>query len=353
MEKKQLSPAEQKIMDDVASMVRVKHESRRTGEAYGHAVVNYRRWLKTQPHLSDEKVTSEMRLNAYLTADAPHIAAKTQNQRLCAIVRYYAEVLRKPLGDIGTFGYAHVPKRLPVWLNHAEIKRLLVIMGGTTGLMARLTYGAGLRLMEITRLRTQDIDFEQRIIFVREGKGNKDRVVPLPASLVHPLADHLQRVRGLWDADQERRTNPVQVPESVGRKIPQSGGQWGWFWVFPSAGLSRDPETGIIRRHHVTRNCLQKAVSGAAVKAAIHKRVTVHTLRHTFATHHLERGTHIEQLRQLLGHESIETTMIYLHCLPKAVNAAGSPLDDIEPTGQVIPFSISAAKSNAVRSFAG
>lgn len=336
MENKPLTDEEKKIMAAVVSMVRVKHESYRTGEAYGHAVINYRRWLRRHPHLRDEP--SETKVRAYLTAEAPTIAAKTQNQRLCAIVRYYAEVLNKPLGDIGRFDYAKVPKRLPVWLNHSEIKRLLILMTGTTGLMARLTYGAGLRLMEITRLRTQDIDFEQRLVFVREGKGNKDRVVPLPASLVQPLADHLQRVRGLWEADQERRTNPVQVPESVGRKIPQSGSQWGWFWVFPGLNISRDPETGIMRRHHVTRNCLQKSVKLAGVRAAIHKRITVHTLRHSFATHHLERGTHIEQLRQLLGHESVETTMIYLHCLPKAVHAAGSPLDDIEPAAPVIPF---------------
>lgn len=332
-------------MAEVAAMVRVKHQAWRTGKSYGHAVIHYRRWLAKQPALCHREVPSDEKLRAYLTACAPHISAKTQNQRLCAILRYYAEVRKTPLGDIGKFGYAKVPQRIPVWLNHDEIRRLLSLMSGTTGLMARLTYGAGLRLMEITRLRAHDLDFEQRLVFVRDGKGQKDRIVPLPASLVAPLSAHLERVRGLWQADQVRKTNPVHTPEPIARKCPRAGHEWGWFWVFPGLNISRDPETGIIRRHHVTRNCLQKAIKVGVRRAAIAKRVCVHTLRHSFATHHLERGTHIEQLRQLLGHDSIETTMIYLHCLPKAITAAGSPLDDIEqPTGRhVIPFPVARA----------
>jgi integron integrase len=322
------TPAEQAIMAEVAAMVRVKHQSYRTGVSYGVCVVEYRRWLAKQPQL--RSTPSEEKLRAYLSACAPSISAKTQNQRLCAILRYYAEVRKTPLGDLGKFAYAKVPQRLPTWLSKEEVRRLLSQMTGTPALMACLTYGAGLRLLEITRLRVQDIDLDQKLVFVRDSKGQKDRIVPLPAALQTPVLAHLERIKGLWASDRVRRTNPVQTPESVQRKCPNAGHELGWFWVFPGMNISRDPETGVVRRHHVTRNCLQKAVKTAAVRAAIHKRVCVHTLRHSFATHHLERGTHVEQLRQLLGHESIETTSIYVHCLPKAVHAAGSPLDDFQ-----------------------
>ena len=325
-------------------MVRVKHQAFRTGIAYGKCVVDYRRWLAAQPGLKASP--SEEKLRAYLSACAPHVSAKTQNQRMCAILRYYAEVRRTPLGNLGKFAYAKVPQRLPVWLSRSEVGRLLSQMSGTTALMACLTYGAGLRLLEITRLRVQDIDLDQRLVFVRDSKGQKDRVVPLPGSLVPPVAAHLARVKGLWESDRIRCTNPVQTPESVERKCPRAGHELGWFWVFPGMNISQDPETGIIRRHHVTRNCLQKAVKTAAAKAAIYRRVCVHTLRHSFATHHLERGTHVEQLRQLLGHESIETTSIYVHCLPKAVRAAGSPLDDL-PVFSLPPGGESAKRAPA------
>jgi len=333
-EKVELKPAEQRIMDQMRAAVRVKHQSWRTGDAYGWAVVHYWRWLQTRGDL--RAVSSEEKVCAYLSDCAPKIAAKTQNQRLNAIVRYYDQVLQKPLGKLPKWIYAKVPQRVPVWLNLSEIRALLALMPGTTGIMGRLTYGAGLRLMEITRLRVQDIDFEQRLVFVRGGKGQKDRIVPLPASLLAPLANHVQRVRALWEADQRRGTPPVQLPDTLVNKLPNAGRDWAWFWIFPGMNPPRDPESGILRRHHVTRNCLQKAVSAAARKAAIPKRVTVHVLRHSFATHHLMRGTHVKQLQELLGHESLETTQIYLHCIPSAVTSAGSPLDDIEAT--VVPF---------------
>lgn len=332
--KVELVGKEKELMEQMRAAVRLKHESWRTGDAYGWAVVHFWRWLQRHPEL--RAASSEEKVRGYLSDSAPHIAAKTQNQRLCAIVRYYAQVLQKPLGDLGKWAYAKRPQRMPVWLNHAEIRSLLALCGGTTGLMARLTYGAGLRLMEITRLRVQDIDLEQRLVFVRAGKGEKDRIVPLPSSLLGPLGEQLQRVSGLWEADSRAGTNPVALPDTLVRKLPNAGRDWAWFWVFPGMNISRDPESGTMRRHHVTRNCLQKAVSNAARKARIPKRITVHVLRHSFATHHLMRGTNIKQLQALLGHTSLETTQIYLHCLPTEVNKAGSPLDDIEP--QVISF---------------
>jgi integron integrase len=333
-EKVELSPKEKQIMAQMAAAIRLRHESWRTADSYGWAVVHFYRWLQKHPGLAGE--SSEKKLTEYLSACAHKIGAKTQTQRLCAIKRYYEQVLQKPLGELPKWVYAKRPQRLPSWLNHAEIKRFLPLVTGTPGLMARLTYGAGLRLMEITRLRIQDIDLEQGMVFVRGGKGQKDRALPLPQSLHAPLAAQIQRVRGLWEADQARGTNPVQLPDTLARKYPNAGREWSWFWVFPGQNISRDPESGIVHRHHITRNCLQKAVQRAARLAAIPKRVTVHTLRHSFATHHLMRGTNIRELQELMGHSSVETTQIYTHVLPSNIKAAGSPLDDIEAV--VVPF---------------
>lgn len=335
--KAELTKMERKIMDEMRAAVRLRHESWRTADAYGWCVIHYYRWLVRHPEQAP--LASEEKLTNYLTACAGTIAAKTQTQRLCAIKRYYEQVLKKPLGDLPKWVYAKRPQRLPEWLNHDEIRRLLPLITGTPGLMARLTYGCGLRLMEITRLRIKDIDLNQRRVFVRCGKGQKDRILDLPASIVPALAAQIQRVRALWEADQQRGTNPVQLPDTLARKYPNAGREWCWFWVFPGLNISRDPESGIMRRHHVTRNCLQKAVQRAARLAAIPKRVSVHTLRHSFATHHLLRGTNIRQLQELLGHASLETTQVYTHVLPVTQQAIGSPLDDIE--APIVPFETS------------
>lgn len=318
---------EQAVFDSFVAVIRARHESRHTAAVYGSSVVAFYRWLQARPEMAAQ--SSEDKVAAYLSHIAPHCAAKTQNQKLCAIVRYYRDVLRRPLGELPAWTYAKVPRRLPTCLNHDEIRRFLALVDGTVGLMCRLTYGAGLRLMEITSLRVQDVDLAQQLVTIRGGKGDKDRTVPLPVSLVGPIGEHLQRVRALWEADAARGTPPVYLPNGLERKYPNAGKDWRWFWVFPGRDLSRDPETGIARRHHATRNCMQKAVTRAARLAAIAKRVCVHTLRHTFATHQLQRGVNIRQLAALMGHNSIETTQIYLHCLPAEINRAGSPLDDM------------------------
>jgi integron integrase len=329
------TPREQEIFDGMASVSITRHESVHTAATYGIAVVDYYRWLQNSAVARD--ASSEDKVARYLSAIAPHCAAKTQNMKLCAIVRYYREVLRKPLGELPSWTYAKVARRLPVCLSVDEIRRMLALIDGTAGLMARLTYGAGLRLMETTALRVKDVDLEQRLITVRAGKGNKDRKVPLAQSLVAPLGEHLQRVRSLWESDAKRGTPPVMLPDGLERKYPNAGRDWSWFWVFPGRDLSRDPASGVIRRHHVHRNCLGKVIATATRKAAIHKRVNVHTLRHSFATHQLLRGLNIRQLQELMGHNSIETTQIYLHCLPTEINQAGSPLDDIAGA-VVVPF---------------
>lgn len=326
--------AERAVYDSMVAAVRVRHESCKTGQTYGAAVVAYRRWLQNNPDLRSEP--SETKVQRYLTAIAPHCAAKTQNQRLCAIKRYYEQVLQKPLGDLGKWAYAKHPVRAPVWLNQGETTRLIDCLAGTHALMARVCYGSGLRLMELMRLRQQHIDLEKRTLFILGGKGDKDRVVPLAGSVVADLAAHIQRVKTLWAGDATNGYPPVQLPNGLERKYPNAGREWCWFWLWPGRNLSRDPETGIIRRHHTHENGFQKAIKTAAQRAGIGKRVKVHTLRHSFATHLLERGTALTTIQRLLGHAHLETTSIYLHCLPNMITGTISPLDTIE--GIVEPF---------------
>lgn len=329
------SPREQELFDRMAAVSITRHESIHTAATYGAAVVDYFRWLKTGAVSAE--TSSEDKVTGYLSWIAPHCAAKTQNMKLCALVRFYREVLKKPLGELPKWTYANVARRLPVCLTQAEMGRMLALMDGTAGLMARVTYGGGLRLMEATALRVKDVDLAQELITVRGGKGDKDRTVPLARTLVAPLAKHLERVRGLWEGDAKRGTPPVMLPAGLERKYPNAGREWAWFWVFPGRDLSRDPASGIVRRHHVHRNCLGKVVATAARRAGIHKRVTVHALRHSFATHQLQRGVNVRQVQELLGHNSIETTQIYTHCLPQEINRAGSPLDDLSGP-VVVPF---------------
>lgn len=321
------SPGEQAVFDQMCAAVRVRHESWKTGHAYGAAVVRYRRFLQSRPDLRE--ATSEAKVQAYLTHLAPSVAAKTQNMHLCAVKRYYEQVLGRPLGDLGQWAFAKRPQRAPVWLNQTEVRRLLAVLPGTWELMARICYGSGLRLMELIRLRQQHIDLEKRTVFVLGGKGDKDRVVPLAAAVVPDLAAHIARVRGLWEGDRARGLPPVYLPNGLERKYPRAGAEWAWFWLWPGRNLSRDPESGITRRHHVQENGFQKAIKAAAARAGIGKRVKVHTLRHSFATHFLEGGGSVHVLQGLLGHAHLETTSIYLHCLPSLVSGARSPLDDL------------------------
>lgn len=332
------TPAEQAIFDSMVRAIAVKHEAWRTGQTYGAAVVWYFRFLKKHPELRDK--SSEDKVVAYLTDMAPHCAAKTQNQRLCAVKRYYDQVLGKPLGDLGKWAYAKHGVRAPVWLNQSEADALLLtIPHPTLRLMAEVCYGSGLRLMELIRVRIQHVDLEKRTLFILGGKGpedGKDRVVPLAGAVIAPLADHLQRVRALWQGDQANGHPPVMLPNHLERKYPNAGREWPWFWLWPGRNLSRDPETGIIRRHHTHENGFQKCIKTAAQRAGIGKRVKVHTLRHSYATHFLENGGDIHVLQRLLGHAHIETTSIYLHCLPHLVTGARSPLDALR--GTVVPF---------------
>ena len=274
-------------------------------------------------------------VRAFLEHLAVHanVAASTQNQALNALVFLFHQVLEQPLGELGTFTRAKRPKRLPVVLTRTEVRELLSGLRGVPWLMASLLYGTGMRLMECVRLRVQDLDFQYRQIVIRNAKGAKDRVVPLPETLSSVLEEHLRKVRECFEEDLQQGLGEVFLPDALARKYPNAPREWVWQYVFPSGRLSVDPRSRKARRHHLHENNLQKHVKKAAQAAGIPKRVNCHALRHSFATHLLETGYDIRTVQELLGHADVSTTMIYTHVLNRGAQGARSPLDMMNEYG--------------------
>jgi integron integrase len=259
-----------------------------------------------------------------------NVAAATQNQALAALLFLYKQVLGLDLAWFSSMVRAKRPVRTPVVLTQSEVRRLLEQLSGVKWLMASLLYGAGLRQIECLMLRVKDIDFAYRQITVRDGKGGKDRVTMLPEQVVQPLQAHLGQVRALPLRDLAGGHGEVSLPKALSRKYPRAGREWAWQFVFPSKNLSADPESGVIRRHHLFPDTLQRAVKEAARATRIVKPVSCHTLRHSFATHLLEAGHDIRTVQELLGHVDVSTTMIYTHVLNKGGRGVKSPLDRLE-----------------------
>jgi integron integrase len=276
----------------------------------------------------DPRELGSVEVRAFLEHLAVHgrVTASTQNQALSALVFLYREVLKKPL-ELGGLKRAKRRRYLPVVLTRSEARALLESLGGTQRLMASLLYGAGLRLMEAVRLRVKDVDFGYRQVVVRNAKGGKDRVVPLPDTLVDPLGEHLSRVREIFDEDLRNGLGEVYLPDALAKKYPGAAREWVWQYVFPSGRVSFDPRSGTARRHHLHENGLQKAVKIAARASHIAKKVNCHSLRHSFATHLLENGYDIRTVQELLGHADVSTTMIYTHVLNRGGRGVRSPLD--------------------------
>ena len=260
-------------------------------------------------------------------AVAGQVAASTQNQAKSALLFLYKEVLGVELPWLDKVEAAKTSKRLPVVLTRDEVMTVLIRLDGSHNLIARLLYGTGLRIMEGLRLRVKDVDFERHEILVRDGKGAKDRVTMLPASLVPALRIHLERVQALHQKDLADGHGEVYLPYALDRKYPAAGREWMWQYVFPSGGLSVDPRSGVVRRHHVQDQAVQRAVRQAVRDAGISKPATPHTLRHSFATHLLESGYDIRTVQELLGHSDVSTTMIYTHVLNRGGRGVASPLD--------------------------
>src|SRR6266700_3856002 len=323
-----LEAARPRLLEVTREAIRRRHYSYRTEETYLQWI---RRFIlfsgKRHPrHLGAKEVTAFLN---HLALER-RVAASTQNQALAALLFLYKEVLAVPLPWLDGLERAKRPAKRPTVLTESEAQRLLAQLRGTKWLMASLLYGAGLRLRECLRLRVKDVDFEYRQIIVRDGKGAKDCVTLLPDSVVPAFKEHLERAKLLQERDLTEGFGDVELPDALHAKYPRAAYEWAWKFVFPSFKRSVDPRTGVIRRHHVYENYLVRGVKQAARAAGIVKHVSCHTLRHSFATHLLENGYDIRTVQALLGHASVETTMIYTHVRNKGARGVKSPLDRLE-----------------------
>ncbi|HVN71980.1 MAG TPA: integron integrase [Desulfomonilia bacterium] len=315
-----------KLMDQVREVLRYHHYAYRTEQTYCQWILRYIHHFggKTHPRVLGAKDVE--RFLSHLATEGK-ISASTQRQALNALVFLYRDVLDKPLeGEIAPARSKRLP-RPPTVLTKPEIQNLLAAIEGKHALMAKLLYGSGLRLMECIRLRVQDVDFGQNLIFIRGGKGGKDRTTILPRNLSQELHRQIEAVKVLHHRDLEAGYGDVHVPEALARKYRNASRQTGWQWVFPARERSIDPRSGKEMRHHVLESGLQKAVKRAAQQAGIVKKVGCHTLRHSFATHMLEDGVNIRVLQELLGHADLKTTEIYTHVMNRDIRNLQSPLD--------------------------
>ena len=318
-------PEAPRLLHQVRDNIRLKHYSIRTEQAYTD-------WIRRFILFHKKRHPAEMgavEVEQFLThlAVAGKVSASTQNQAKSALLFLYRDVLAIELPWLDGVAQAKTGRRLPVVLTVQETLRLLDKLEGTTGLIARLLYGAGMRVMEGVRLRVKDIDFERCELIVREGKGNKDRVTMLPQSLVAPLQQHLVRVQAWHTQELAEGFGDVYLPFALSRKYPAAGREWHWQYVFPAAKRSIDARSGTERRHHVSDQAVQRAVRQAARDAGLNKPATPHTLRHSFATHLLQSGYDIRTVQELLGHKDVQTTMIYTHVLNRGGRGVVSPLD--------------------------
>lgn len=314
-----------RLLEQVTERCRVRHYSLRTEQVY-------RQWVKRFILANGKRHPRElgaMEVEAFLSrlATDGDVAANTQNQALSALLFLYREVLGVELPWMQSVVRAKRPQRVPTVLSREEVSRLLALLDGQNALMASLLYGTGMRLMECMRLRVKDVDFHRREICVRDGKGAKDRRVPLPRRLHDRLREQVERVRIVHAQDLSVGMGEVYLPHALARKYPNAPGEFGWQYVFPALRHSLDPRSGRRGRHHVDESVLQRAVKKARVLAGIDKPATCHTLRHSFATHLLEAGQDIRTVQELMGHKDVSTTQIYTHVLGRGAHGVLSPLD--------------------------
>jgi integron integrase len=318
---------EPRLLDRVRASIRTKHYSIRTEQAYVD-------WIRRFILFHGKRHPIEMgkaEIEKFLThlAVNRNVAASTQNQALSALLFLYRDVLERDMPWLDDVTRAKKPRRLPVVLTHAEVDRLLKLLSGTKWLMASLLYGSGLRLLECLRLRVHDIDIDRRQIMVRNGKGGKDRATVLPDPLMGPLGRQIEQVRIIHEIDISEGFGEVYLPFALERKYPNAAKAAGWQYLFPADKRALDPRSGKIRRHHLGESVLQRAVKQAVQDAGIRKPASCHSLRHSFATHLLERGQDIRTVQELLGHKDIRTTQIYTHVTQRGALGVISPLETL------------------------
>lgn len=315
-----------KLLDQLRNAIRLKHYPLSTEATYVS-------WAKRYILFHHKRHPNEMDaryIQAFLTdlAVNRNVAASTQNQALNAIVFLYRHVLHKDPGDFSGAMRAKKPQKLPVVLTQGEVNLILKCLPKTThGLIIHMLYGTGMRLKEAQRLRIQDLDFLKGSTTVRDGKGAKDRITMLPESVQPALKEHLNRVQAQFRRDLADGFADVYLPYALARKYPKAGKEWKWQYVFPAEFPSTDPRSSVRRRHHVYDRSVTKTIKKVTDLTGIQKHITAHVFRHSFATHLLEAGTNIRVVQELLGHKSIETTRIYLHCLNTPGETVISPLD--------------------------
>jgi integron integrase len=319
------NPQSKKLLEQVRDCLRLKHYSYRTEETYVT-------WIKRFILFHQKRHPRDMgaaEIETFLThlAVERNVAVATQNQALSAVLFLYKYVLQSEVEMPPSLIRPGRPKRLPTVLTPTEATRIIVQMQGVSKIMTKLLYGSGLRLMECMRLRVKDIDFENRQIIVRDGKGENDRATVLPESVIPELKLHLETVRLLHEKDVREGYGETQLPYALSVKYPNASREWIWQYVFPASQRSTDPQTGTVRRHHLDESVLQRSVRDAAQRAKISKPVSPHTFRHSFATHLLQNGYDIRTVQELLGHKDVKTTMIYTHVLNRGGLAVKSPLD--------------------------
>jgi len=313
------------FLEEVRETLRSQRYAYRTEQSYLEWVRRFLLFVRPAQRSSLDRKSLEDYLN-YLSLER-RVAASTQNQALNAILFIFRHILKEGLGSFEDVHRAPISRRLPVVLSKPEVASLFSQMRGVGRLIAQLLYGSGLRVVECVALRVKDIDFGNNYVVVREGKGGKDRIVPLPSTLIEPLKAHLNDVRGVWERDRASGQEGVFMPGALSVKYPAADKEWGWFWVFPSENQSVDPWSKKLKRQHMHEGSIQQLVKRSAKRAGLVKPVTPHTLRHSFATHLLEAGYDIRVVQELLGHSDVSTTMIYTHVLNKPGIAVRSPLD--------------------------
>ena len=317
------------LLGEIRDLMSRDHYSVSTERTYCDWIKQYVRFhgMQNRESLFCEAENKVEKFLTYLATER-NVAASTQNQAFNALVFLYKRVLGSPLENVRATR-SRKTARIPVVMTRDEVKQVIQLLDGIPELVVKLLYGSGLRITEAVRLRVQDIDFGFKQVTVRDGKGMKDRVTPFPDNLSALFRNHLEKVEMIHEKDLAKGYGTVYLPYALVRKYPNAEREWNWQFVFPGRGLSKDPRSEVIRRHHVDPSAINKAIKKVVRQTNITKKVSAHTFRHSFATHLLQRGTDIRTIQSLLGHKDLETTIIYTHVLKQGGEGVVSPLDDL------------------------